>query len=114
EKLDKNTLVIFTSDNGPWLFRDLHGGSAGLLRDGKGSTFEGGMREPGIAWWPGHIPAGKVCHELACTMDLLPTAAHLAGAELPKDRDFAGIDITPLLTGNGTVERDVFCYYRGT
>ena len=72
------------------------------------------MREPGIAWWPGRIPAGKVCHELACTMDLLPTAAKLAGAELPKDRVLDGLDIMPLLTGTGTVERGVYCYYRGT
>jgi arylsulfatase A-like enzyme len=114
EGLDRKTLVFFTSDNGPWLIRGLAGGSAGLLRDGKGSTFEGGMREPGIAWWPGRIPAGKVCHELACTMDLLPTAAKLAGAELPKDRDLDGLDIMPLLTGAGPVERGVYCYYRGT
>ena len=70
EGLDKNTLVFFTSDNGPWLIQGEAGGSAGLLRDGKGSTWEGGMREPGIAWWPGRVPAGVVTHELACTMDL--------------------------------------------
>ena len=137
--LDKNTFVFFTSDNGPWLIRGLAGGSAGLLRDGKGSTWEGGMREPGIAWWPGKIPAGKVCHEIATTMDLLPTIAHFAGTEAPKDREMDGVDIAPLLTGEitrpfkidytikgaglgelqkGTVnvgpEREVFCYYRGT
>ncbi|HYR57129.1 MAG TPA: sulfatase, partial [Chthoniobacteraceae bacterium] len=60
--IEKNTFVFFTSDNGPWLIRGLAGGSAGLLREGKGSTFEGGMREPGIAWMPGKIPAGTVCH----------------------------------------------------
>jgi arylsulfatase A-like enzyme len=114
EGLDKNTLVFFTSDNGPWLIRGLAGGSAGLLRDGKGSTYEGGMREPGVAWWPGHVPAGRVCHELATTMDFLPTAAKIAGAEVPHDREIDGLDITPLLFGTGTVERGVFCYYRGT
>jgi arylsulfatase A-like enzyme len=97
EGLDKNTFVFFTSDNGPWLIRGLAGGSAGLLRDGKGSTWEGGMREPGIAWWPGKIPAGKVCHEIATTMDLLPTIAHFAGMEAPKDREMDGVDIAPIL-----------------
>lgn len=114
EGLDKNTFVFFTSDNGPWLIRGLAGGSAGLLRDGKGSTWEGGMRVPGIAWWPGRIPAGKVSHELATTMDLLPTIAKFARVELPKDRDLDGVDIAPLLTGTGPVKREVFCYYRGT
>ncbi len=131
EGLDKNTFVFFTSDNGPWLIRGLAGGSAGLLRDGKGSTWEGGMREPGIAWWPGKIPAGKVCHEVATTMDLLPTIAHFAGTEAPTDREMDGVDIAPLLTnpdgtgsGAGSVtmgrtmmlvpQREVFCYYRGT
>src|SRR5690606_32117306 len=67
--LDQNTLVIFTSDNGPWLTHGLAGGSAGLLRDGKGSTWEGGMRVPAIMRWPGRIPAGVVSRELACAMD---------------------------------------------
>ncbi len=133
EGLDKNTFVFFTSDNGPWLIRGLAGGSAGLLRDGKGSTWEGGMRVPGIAWWPGKIPAGKVCHDLATSMDLLPTIAHFAGTEAPKDREMDGVDITPLFTGEiarvnsreyifkgrGLTAklgpfREVFCYYRGT
>ncbi|MEQ1851734.1 MAG: sulfatase [Chthoniobacteraceae bacterium] len=130
EGLDKNTFVFFTSDNGPWLIRGLAGGSAGLLRDGKGSTWEGGMRVPAIASWPGKIPAGKVCHEVATSMDLLPTIAKFAGTETPRDREMDGVDIAPLLTGkgrdlmdlpkgstmlmNGRVERDAFCYYRGT
>ena len=115
EGLDKDTFVFFTSDNGPWLIRGLAGGSAGLLRDGKGSTWEGGMREPGIAWWPGKIPAGKVCHEIATTMDLLPTIARFAGVEAPQDREMDGVDIAPLLMDAGTtVNREVFCYYRGT
>ncbi len=74
EGLDRNTLVFFTSDNGPWLTQGEAGGSAGPLRDGKGSTWEGGMREPGIAWWPGRVPAGVVTRELACTMDLFTTS----------------------------------------
>jgi arylsulfatase A-like enzyme len=114
EGLEKNTLVFFTSDNGPWLTMGLAGGSAGLLRDGKGSTFEGGMREPGIAWWPGHVPAGVVTHELACTMDLFATCVALAGGEIPKDRPIDGLDITPVLTGKGRSPRTEFFYYRGT
>lgn len=112
--IDQQTFVFFTSDNGPWLIRGLAGGSAGLLRDGKGSTWEGGMRVPGIAWMPGKVPAGKVCHELASTMDLLPTFAAWAGAATPTDRPMDGIDITPLLTAAGTVKRDAYLYYRGS
>ena len=73
--LDENTLVIFTSDNGPWLSYGDHAGRTGGLREGKGTTFEGGQREPTIMRWPGHIPAGTVCHEPAMTIDLLPTIA---------------------------------------
>jgi arylsulfatase A-like enzyme len=114
EGLDKNTFVFFTSDNGPWLIMGEAGGSAGPLRDGKGSTWEGGMREPGIAWWPGRIRAGVVTHELACTMDLFGTAVKLAATEVPKDRVIDGLDLTPLLFGTGPSPRDVFFYYRGT
>lgn len=114
-KLDSNTLVFFSSDNGPWLIHRDHGGSAGLLREGKGSTWEGGMREPGLAWWPGRIKAGSVCHEIACTMDMLPTCLKLAGADVPGDREIDGHDIAPLLFGSGNVERpEGFFYYRGT
>ncbi len=111
--LDRNTLVVFTSDNGPWLTQDLAGGSAGLLREGKGSTWEGGMRVPGLAWWPGKIPAGKVCREVASTLDLFPTCSLLAGAKLPADRVLDGVNLLPLLTGAASVERGVYCYYRG-
>jgi len=114
EKLEKKTFVFFTSDNGPWLTMNLAGGSAGLLRDGKGSTFEGGMRVPGIAWWPGHVPSGVVTRELACTMDLFVTALKLSGAKVPADRVVDGVDMTPILTGTGPSLRDVFFYYRGT
>lgn len=113
EKLDKNTLVIFTSDNGPWLLRDLHGGSAGLLRDGKGSTFEGGMREPFIAWWPGKVPAGKTVHDIVSTLDLLPTIITLAGGKPPADRELDGADISPVLFGTGKSRRDMMYFYRG-
>jgi arylsulfatase A-like enzyme len=114
EKLDRNTLVFFTSDNGPWLQFGEHGGSAGLLRDGKGSTFEGGMREPAIAWWPGTIPAGVTTQEMASTMDLYVTAIKLAGGEVPSDRPVDGYDLTPLLTGKGKSPRDTMYFYRGT
>ncbi|MCC7375556.1 MAG: sulfatase [Verrucomicrobiales bacterium] len=111
EGLSRRTLVVFSSDNGPWLVYDHHGGSAGPLREGKGSTWEGGMRVPGIFWWPGRIKPA-VQHEMATTMDLFPTCARLAGATLP-DRPLDGIDITPVLFGTGTVERKAFMYYRG-
>ena len=114
EGLDKNTLVFFTSDNGPWLTQGEAGGSAGPLRDGKGSTWEGGMREPGIAWWPGRVPSGVVTHELACTMDLFTTSLSLAGAAIPKDRLIDGLDVRSLLWGTGPSPRKVFFYYRGT
>jgi arylsulfatase A len=114
EKLDANTLVFFTSDNGPWLMFGEHGGSAGPLRDGKGSTFEGGMRVPGIAWWPGTIPAGVTTHEMASTMDLFVTAIKLAGGEVPADRPIDGYDIAPSLLGKGHSPRDTMFFYRGT
>jgi arylsulfatase A len=114
EKLDKNTLVFFTSDNGPWLTQGEAGGSAGPLREGKGSTWEGGMREPAIAWWPGRIRNGVVSHELACTMDLFTTSLKLAGAEIPSDRVIDGVDMSPILFGTGPSLRQVFYYYRGT
>ncbi len=113
EGLDKNTLVVFTSDNGPWLIQDLHGGSAGLLRDGKGCTWEGGMREPFLAWWPGHVPAGKTVYDLASTLDLLPTLVTLAGGKPPADRVIDGYDLSPLLLGTGPGPRDVMYFYRG-
>jgi arylsulfatase A-like enzyme len=114
EGLDRNTLVFFTSDNGPWLTQGAAGGSAGPLRDGKGSTWEGGMREPGIAGWPGRVPVGKVTHELACTMDLFTTCLHLAGAEVPNNRVIDGLNVAPLLFGQKPGPRQVFFYYRGT
>ena len=96
--LDEKTLVIFTSDNGPWLSKGDHGGSAKPLRDGKFATYEGGMREPCIMRWPGKIAAGSVCSEMATTMDFLPTFAKLAGAKVPTDRIIDGKDISALMT----------------
>jgi arylsulfatase A-like enzyme len=112
-KLDQRTLVVFSSDNGPWLTFNQHGGSAGLLREGKGSTWEGGMRVPGVFWWPGTVAAGVTQRSMATTMDLLPTCVRLAGGEPPADRPIDGQDIRPLLTQSGDVQRDSFFYYRG-
>ena len=109
----KNTLVFFTSDNGPWLVKDLAGGCAGLLAGGKGSTWEGGMREPAIAWWPGTVKAGSVNRGIACSMDLFATALSLAGVPLPSDRQIDGLDMTPLLLAKGPSQRNVMIYYNG-
>jgi arylsulfatase A-like enzyme len=96
--LEKNTIVIFTSDNGPWLSYGDHAGSAGPLREGKGTAFEGGVREPFLIRWPGRIPAGRVSDEPAMTIDLLPTFAKLIGATPPANR-IDGLDIWPVLAG---------------
>jgi arylsulfatase len=96
--LEKDTLILFLSDNGPWLVYGNHGGSAYPLREGKTTTWDGGTRVPFIAWWPGHIPAGSVCGEMACAIDLLPTIAKLIGAPLPKHK-IDGLDVWPLLVG---------------
>jgi len=112
-ELDENTLVVFSSDNGPWLIFDDHGGSAGLLSGGKGGTFEGGMREPAVFWYPGTVNP-QVVMELGTTLDLLPTFCSLANVELPNDRIYDGYDLSPILTGTGESPRDVVYYYRGT
>ena len=96
--LDDNTLVIFTSDNGPWLSYGTHGGSALPLREGKGTAWEGGMREPCIMRWPGKIPAGTICDTPAMNIDLLPTIANLIDADLP-EKTIDGLDIWPILAG---------------
>lgn len=111
--LDKKTLVFFTSDNGPWLIFNEQGGSAGMLRDGKGSTWEGGMREPTIAWWPGKIDGGQVERNVASTMDLFATFHALAGVELPQDRVLDSHDLSPVLLGEGESSRQLLFYYRG-
>jgi len=109
--LDENTLVIFTSDNGPPK-NTLHA-SPGPLRGHKGTTLEGGMREPTVIRWPGKIPAGKPNDEVMTTMDLLPTFAKLAGAKIPTDRVIDGKDIWPTLIGEAKTPHDVFFYHRG-
>lgn len=112
-RVEKRTWVTFTSDNGPWqtVFQT-HGGSAGPLKEGKGSTWEGGMREPCVMWWPGTIPAGVTNHDMACTMDLFVTAVKLAGGKVPDDRPIDGFDISATMTGKGKSPRDVMFYYR--
>jgi arylsulfatase A-like enzyme len=111
--VDKHTLVFFTSDNGPWLTFNEHGGSAGLLRDGKGSTWEGGMREPTLAWWPGTIKPASVSAAVSSTMDIYATAMKQANIPLPTDRTLDSHDLTPVLTGTGNSSRELLFYYRG-
>lgn len=113
-KLDNNTLVIFTSDNGPWLSYGNHAGSAGPLREGKGTAWEGGVREPFVARWPGRIAAGHVSSEPVGTIDLLPTLAKLAGAQLPPNQ-IDGLDIWPVLSGvpNAKTPHEAYLYYWG-
>ncbi len=108
--LDEQTFVVFTSDNGPWLVYGKHGGSAGPLREGKGTTWEGGVREPCIMRWPGKIPAGAVCSEPLMTIDLLPTFARLAGAELPKNQ-IDGLNVWPVLAGESGAKNPHEAYY---
>jgi arylsulfatase A len=114
EGLAENTFVFFSSDNGPWLIMNQQGGSAGLLREGKGSTWEGGMRVPGIVWWPGKIKAGVANTNLACLMDLFPTALQLAGATVPTDRVIDGLDLGDALLKGAASPRRVMFFYRGT
>jgi arylsulfatase A-like enzyme len=112
ERLAENTLVVFSSDNGPWLIMGNQGGSAGLLKDGKGSTWEGGMRVPGIAWMPGKIAPG-VTTQMASVLDLYPTALALAGAAAPKDTVLDGTDLRPLLFERKPPPERPFFFYRG-
>ncbi len=110
---DENTLVIYTSDNGPWLNYGNHAGSTGGLREGKGSMWEGGHREPCVMRWPSTIPPGITVDKMASTIDLLPTIAAITGAPLPKKK-IDGVNILPLLQGKDASPRDEFwCYYDG-
>jgi len=112
--LDKDTLVVFTSDNGPWLIKGADGGSAGPLRGGKGSTWEGGVRVPTLAWWPGRVPAGSVNDAVAATIDLLPTFVSLAGGVVPATPVIDGRDITPILLGQSKESaREAHYYFSG-
>jgi len=112
--LENDTLVIFASDNGPWLSYGHHAGSAGPLREGKGTSFDGGVRVPFIARWPGKIPAGSVCKVPAMTIDLLPTLAKFAGAELPR-LPIDGKDVGLLLTEPGSAKpaQEAYFFYWG-
>lgn len=124
--LEKNTYVLFTSDNGPWLIKNQgkidgtlegdHGGSAGILRSGKVSTWEGGQRVPAVFWAPGRIRPNTTCKTMASTLDILPTFTTLAGAKTPKDRDLDGEDISRLLAGRFDEARmeKVYYYYLRT
>jgi arylsulfatase A-like enzyme len=111
EGLAESTLVVFSSDNGPWLSYRQHGGSAGPLRQGKGTTWEGGMRVPGIFWWPRTIEPG-VIRQMGATTDLFATIVPLAGGRLPNDRPLDGVDLSPALFGTGSSPRDWMAYYR--
>ncbi len=111
--LQQKTLVFFTSDNGPWLIFNEQGGSAGLLKDGKGSTWEGGMREPTVAWWPGHIAPRSVGMGLASTMDIFATMHGLLKLDMPEDRVMDSYDMTAMLLGTGPSNRKLLFYYRG-
>jgi arylsulfatase A-like enzyme len=108
--IDENTLVTFTSDNGS---NGRNGGSNIPLRGNKGSTWEGGMREPCVMRWPGHIPAGTTCSELCTAMDMLPTLGNLAHAEMPEDRSIDGKDIQALIFGEegASSPYEAFFYY---
>ncbi|GAB5562680.1 MAG: sulfatase [Synoicihabitans sp.] len=110
--LDEETLVVFTTDNGPWLGMGDHAGTAGPFRDGKFSTYEGGIRVPAIMRWPGKIPAGAVSHDPASTIDLLPTAAQLTGTK-PPAVELDGIDLSPLLRDPSvSLDREPLFFYR--
>ena len=116
EKLEEkgileNTLIIFSSDNGPWLVMEDHGGSAGPLREGKQYTFEGGVRVPTVAMWKGKIAPGQVYESMATQMDWFPTFANIVGAEIPTDRIIDGRDLSPVLFENGIREESGFLYY---
>lgn len=110
--LDEHTIVVFTSDNGPWLTFGIEGGSAGLLREGKGSTWEGGMREPCIFWSPGNIVPGVVT-DMGTTMDLFTTFSQMAGVPVPDDRIIDGQDLSAVLLEGGSSPRETVFYYRG-
>lgn len=108
--LDMNTLIIFTSDNGPWLTFGNHAGSTGGLKEGKMTTYEGGMREPAIISWPGVIKPGKVCNKLVCNIDILPTLSAITGAPLPANK-IDGINILSLFEGEPNANPRNYLYY---
>jgi len=109
--IEKDTILIYTTDNGPWLQFKNHGGSAKPLRAGKGTTYEGGQRVPFIISWPGHIPAGGKSDELASSIDLFPTIAALTGKPLTPPKKIDGMDISPILTKDAKSPRHEFIHY---
>jgi arylsulfatase A len=111
--IDNNTLVIFTSDNGPWLSVNLNGGSSGPLRGGKFTTWEGGFREPCIIRWPGIIEANSVKTGIASTLDIFPTILDFAGLKVPGERRIDGYSLKRFLTENAPSPRDMIFYYSG-
>jgi arylsulfatase A-like enzyme len=111
--ITNNTIVIFTTDNGPWLNFGNHAGSAGGLREGKTTCWEGGQRVPFIIQWPEKVPAGMVCNKLGCAIDLLPTMAGITGAALSENK-IDGVDIGSLFKGDFDAEpRETVLYYLG-
>lgn len=111
--IDEQTMVVFTSDNGPWLQYGIDGGSAGPLREGKGTLYEGGVRVPAIFRWPGRIPAGETSGAIAGNHDLLPTLAELAGAPVPTDRTIDGRSLWTVLSGKHKDQHHTFFHYMG-
>ena len=122
--ISDNTIVVFTSDNGPWqnlpdrmLQREVektHSGSAGLLRGAKTTTYEGGFRVPAVIRWPDGIAGGQVSRQLVTTMDIFATLIDIAGAALPADRKIDGNSITALLKGEKYASSEIFFYCKGT
>jgi arylsulfatase A-like enzyme len=112
KKLDQNTYLIFTSDNGPWWIKKEHGGSALPLRGAKTSAWEGGLRVPCIFWAPGKVPAGTNSDLVTATIDLLPTIAAIAGTSPPTDRVIDGLDISDIIHGNNTSLNRPYFYYQ--
>jgi arylsulfatase len=109
--ISNNTIVIFSSDNGPWLIFGNHAGNTGGLREGKGTAWDGGLKVPCIMKWPGFIKPGTVCNNLATTMDILPTLANICDAKQPLKK-IDGVDIIDLLNGKPNANpRDEFVYY---
>lgn len=113
EKLDKKTIVIFTSDNGPWVLYDEHGGSSGALFGAKGTGYEGGQRVPAIFWAPGRIKPGVVS-DMGSALDLFPTITKFAGVTVPTDREYDGYNLTSVLTSGAASPRNEMFFYHGT
>lgn len=111
--LEKNTFVLFTSDNGPWLSYGDHAGSAGPLREGKGSNWEGGTRVSCLMRWPGHIPAGTTSDMMLMTIDILPTIAHLIGGDLPGHK-IDGVNVWPVISGDAPNPHEFYAFYYET